>query len=156
MQATTDARPAAYRPGLPTGIPNPAPRPGWDVGTDRRIDDGETLARGLGWFSIGLGLAEVLAPDQLCEALGMEGKESLIRFYGLRELAAGVGILSGRKPAGWLWARVAGDALDLATLAAALDDNDKRGNVAGAIAAVAGVTLLDVICARQLSGGKQH
>ena len=73
------------------------------------------LARGLGWFSIGLGLAEMLAPRMLGNQLGMEGKESLLRFYGAREMAAGVGILMSDNPGPWIWGRVAGDALDLAS-----------------------------------------
>lgn len=111
------------------------------------------LARGLGWFSIGLGVAEMLAPTTLAEQLGMQGKEPLLRFYGARELAAGIGILASSNPALWVWGRVAGDALDLATLAAGLDnENPNKGNVAVALAAVAGVTALDAICAKALSG----
>jgi len=111
------------------------------------------LARGLGWFSIGLGLAEMLAPRMLGKQLGMEGKESLLRFYGAREMAAGVGILMSDNPGPWIWGRVAGDALDLATLATGLDkQNPRNGNVAIALAAVAGVTALDCISARALTG----
>ena len=49
----------------------------------------DTLARGLGMFSIGLGLAEVFAARSLTRFLGMEGHETLIRAYGLREIANG-------------------------------------------------------------------
>jgi hypothetical protein len=116
-----------------------------------------TIARGLGWFSIGLGLAEMLMPRTLGEQLGREGKESLLRFYGTRELVAGIGILTTSNPAPWIWGRVAGDALDLATLATALrEDNPHKGNVAIALAAVAGVTALDVVCAQTLSGTQGH
>ena len=72
----------------------------------------EKVATGLGWFSIGLGLAELLAPRQLSHFIGMEDggrKTTVLRTYGLREISAGVGILMQPKPAGWLWARVAGD-----------------------------------------------
>ena len=49
------------------------------------------------------------------------------------------------KPIG-LAARIAGDALDLGTLATALHrDNPKRRNAAVAIALVAGITLLDLV-----------
>lgn len=110
------------------------------------------LARGLGWFSIGLGLAEMLAPRMLTEQMGMQGKESLLRFYGAREMAAGVGILMSDNPAPWIWGRVGGDALDLATLAKGLDEhNPRKGTVAIALAAVAGVTALDCISARALT-----
>jgi hypothetical protein len=111
------------------------------------------LARGLGWFSIGLGLAELLAPRMLTEQMGMQGKESLLRFYGAREMAAGVGILMSENPGPWVWGRVAGDALDLATLAPGLDKhNPRKGNVVIALAAVAGVTALDCLSAQALTG----
>jgi hypothetical protein len=111
------------------------------------------LARGLGWFSIGLGLAELLAPRMLAEQMGMQGKESLLRFYGAREMAAGVGILMSENPGPWVWGRVAGDALDLATLATGLDkQNLRKGNVVIALAAVAGVTALDCLSAQALTG----
>ena len=112
----------------------------------------QTLARGLGWFSIGLGLAEVAAPGAMTRALGMEGQEGLVRAYGVREMATGIGILAAKDKAPWLWGRVAGDALDLATLGTGLtDDNPKRGALGMAVAAVAGVTAADLYCAQVLS-----
>jgi hypothetical protein len=115
--------------------------------------DALALARGLGWFSIGLGLAEVLAPRRLARALGMDGHENLVRTYGLREITTGIGILAAPDPKPWIWGRVGGDALDLATLAGALGpDNRRQENVGIALAAVAGVTALDLYCAQALSG----
>jgi hypothetical protein len=112
----------------------------------------DALARGLGWFSIGLGLAELLAPGRLAGALGMQGKEALIQGYGAREIATGVGILAAKDPTPWIWGRVAGDALDLATLATEVArGNRERQNLGIAIAAVAGVTALDILCAQTLS-----
>ncbi len=115
-----------------------------------------SLARGLGWFSIGLGLVEVLAPGRLTRALGMRGHEGLVQAYGMREIAAGIGILAADDPAPWVWGRVGGDALDLATLATWLaGSNPRRGNVGLALGAVVGVTVLDVVCAHMLSGEKR-
>jgi uncharacterized membrane protein len=114
----------------------------------------EKLARGLGWFSIGLGLAEVLAPRGVARIAGVRGNHtSLIRLFGLREIASGIGIfMQGRRPAEAVWSRVAGDALDLAALAAAFASPDARkGRVAFATANVLTVTALDVLCAQQLS-----
>jgi hypothetical protein len=112
----------------------------------------DTLARGLGLFSIALGVVEVAAPRALARALGMKGQEGLIAGYGVREIATGIGILASKDPTPWIWGRVAGDGLDLATLATALEgSNPKKGNVGIAMAAVAGVTALDVYCAQQLS-----
>lgn len=110
-----------------------------------------TLAGGLGWFSIGLGLLEVTAAEKVAGALGMEGHETLIRLYGIRELAAGLGILTSADKEPWLRARIAGDALDLGTLAFALHDgNPQRRNARLALMAVAGLTALDVWCAGRL------
>jgi hypothetical protein len=57
----------------------------------------------------------------------MQGRESLVRAYGFREVAAGMLSLSIEKKA-VLWSRFAGDGLDIATLMAGLrDDNPKKG-----------------------------
>jgi len=120
------------------------------------VDAGK-LARGLGWFSIGLGLAEVLAPGGVAKISGVSRKNTgLIRLLGLREIAHGVGIFSqGRRPAEAVWARVVGDALDLACLGAAFaSPTTKKGRLAFATANVLAVTALDVLCAQQLSGGE--
>lgn len=104
----------------------------------------ERLARGLGWFSVGLGIVELVAPGQLARALGLDGKEGLIRAYGARELASAIPTLSVDQPMG-LAARIAGDALDIGTLATGLHPgNPKRDNVMIAVALVAGITLLDL------------
>ena len=50
------------------------------------------------WFSIGLGLAELVAPRALTRALGAEGHETMVQGFGLREIAAGeVGVEMLRK-----------------------------------------------------------
>lgn len=117
----------------------------------------DTLARGLGLFSIALGVVEVAAPRALARALGMKGQEGLIAGYGVREIATGIGILASKDPTPWIWGRVAGDGLDLATLATALEgSNPKKGNVGIAMAAVAGVTALDLYCAQTLSWESPH
>jgi hypothetical protein len=108
----------------------------------------DRLAKGLGWFSIGLGAAELFAPQRITRALGMEGKEALVRAYGAREIASGVLTLSADKQAG-LWSRLAGDGLDIATLTSGLSQYDpKKDNVTFALMMVAGVTLLDLVAAQ--------
>ncbi len=112
----------------------------------------ERIAEFLGWFSIGLGVAEVLAPGVVAGAAGMKKKNGVLRLFGLREIAAGVGILTQRRPGPWLWARVAGDALDLAALGTGFASrNSARGRLAAATAAVAGVTALDIAAGRRFS-----
>jgi hypothetical protein len=111
------------------------------------VGSADRLAKGLGWFSLGLGLCELLAPQKITRALGIEGQESLVRAYGAREIGSAILCLSTEKQAG-LWSRVGGDALDIATLMTAYrDDNPKKDNVALALAAVAGITLLDIATA---------
>jgi hypothetical protein len=113
------------------------------------------LARGLGWFSIARGLTELIAARPLARALGMDDGETLLQAYGVREIATGIGVLAADDPAPWIWGRVGGDALDLATLATGLDeDNPQRANVGLAIAAVAAVTAVDLVCATGLSAGE--
>lgn len=108
------------------------------------LTGGDRLARALGWFSIGLGVTELIAPGRIARTLGLDGKEGVIRAYGARELASAIPTLSVDKPVG-LAARIGGDALDLGTLASALrPDNPKRHNAAIATALVAGITLLDL------------
>lgn len=118
--------------------------------------DAEKLARGLGWFSIGLGLAEVLAPRGIARIAGVRGNTGLIRLFGLREIASGIGIFAQdaqeKRPALAVWSRVAGDALDLAALGAAfVSPSSNKGRVAFATANVLAVTALDVLCAGRLS-----
>jgi uncharacterized membrane protein len=117
---------------------------------------GEGLANFLGWFSIGLGVAQVTAPGAVARLAGIDDDDrtrTVMRAAGLREIAHGLGIFSTKpRPAGAVWSRVAGDVLDLAFLGKALgnDDND-RGRTSAATAAVLGVTVLDVLCAQQLA-----
>ena len=111
----------------------------------------DRMARNLGWFSFGLGAMELLFPERITRALGMEGHEDLIRAYGVREVAHGVLSLSIEKKAG-LWSRVAGDGLDIATLIGSLrEDNPKKHNVALALLMVGGITLLDIAAAKEVS-----
>lgn len=110
-----------------------------------------TFAHGLGWFSIALGAVEVAAPRRLGRLIGAERNVGLLRLCGLREIAAGVGILAGRRQAPWIWSRLLGDALDLALLASLLRSRRSgRGGTLVAAAGVLGVTALDAWCARRL------
>jgi len=109
------------------------------------------LAVGLGYFSVGLGLLELLGTRRLERWFGVENAR-LIRAYGVREIATGVQILMGSRLAPLLWGRVAGDVLDLGTLGvAARDEDSNRRNLAIAAGAVAGVMLLDILDGMALS-----
>ena len=121
-----------------------------EPGDPQVIDTGESslmpvdrVGRVLGWASFGLGALELFAPKVLTKWLGMEGREALVRAYGVREFGAGVMCLSTNSDVG-AFSRAAGDALDLATLATAYnDDNPKKRNVGIAMAAVAAIGIAD-------------
>jgi hypothetical protein len=110
-----------------------------------------SAARALGWLSIGLGVAGLLLPRLLGRFVGMEGREGSMRVCGAREIATGIGILNSPDPLPWVWARVAGDALDIAALGAGFIGSERKGSVALALGAVAGVTLADVATGQILS-----
>ncbi len=118
-----------------------APRP--------KGDGAERLSRALGWFSLGLGVTQLLAPRTISRAAGVDDHPGLLRAVGLREIASGVGILSQPKATGWLWSRVAGDAMDLALLGIAATAPGKSGTrrrrVAMVTTAVAGIAALDLL-----------
>lgn len=110
------------------------------------------VARGLGWLSVGLGLAQIIAPRAVCRLVGLPPAPTFMRLMGVRELACGIGIITQRNPAPWLKARVAGDAIDLVCLAAAAPMSASRGaRLGAAFGAVAGITALDVYCSDELS-----
>lgn len=112
----------------------------------------DRLARNLGWFSIGLGVVELFGAHRITRALGMEGQETMVRAYGLREIGAGMMTLSVDKEVG-LASRIVGDGLDIVTLGSAMHpDNPKQDNVAIALVMVAGVTLLDFMAAGAAAG----
>lgn len=114
---------------------------------------GDRLAEGLGWFSIGLGLLEIMAPRDIAQGLGLGHKENLVRAYGAREIANGMAILAteGETRKALIWARLGGDVLDILTLAPGLSGrNPRRGAAMAAMAAVLGVTALDALCIQAL------
>ncbi len=112
----------------------------------------EGLAQGLGWFSLGLGAAEIVGGAAIARWLGKPELTPVIRAYGVREIVTGVGILGSKDATPWIWGRVGGDAVDIATVLPALEaSNPRRGNAMIALMALAGATALDVVCARNLS-----
>jgi uncharacterized membrane protein len=121
-----------------------------DRPTRRRRETGQSpfpVSRGLAWFSVGLGLCQLLAPRRVARLIGLSDRPrtlALMRALGARELIVGVGLLARRRSSPWLWARVAGDAVDLGLLSNVLRSPEvERARVGGALAAVAGVSLLD-------------
>lgn len=127
------------------------------------------LANSLGWLSLGLGVPQVIMPGRVARLIGVRDDRQArrwMRAVGLREHAAAAGILTRRKPIGWLSARVAGDAMDLALLAVALRREDRsrrrwalgrrrhdhdRRRIGLAMGAVGGVLAADALAAVSLT-----
>jgi uncharacterized membrane protein len=127
------------------------------------LADERKLAALLGWASLGLGVPQTTSPGRFDRFIGVrpDAKPRAITVFacGLRELAAGAGILAleRRRPARWLWARVAGDALDLVLLTRALQNRPYRpARTVGAVGAVVGITAADVYVAVQNSRRRQQ
>lgn len=109
----------------------------------------------LGVFSVALGISQLAAPDGVASFIGIKPRPRTrwaLRALGVREILSGLGILARRGSAGPLWARVAGDAMDLALLGSSFGGrgNDSTRLIA-ATAAVAGVAATDVYAAARSS-----
>lgn len=120
----------------------------WKYGSDSSLSASDALVRGIGLFSLGLGVAELVAPGRITRTFGLEGKENLIRAFGAREIAGGIGTLSiNPQPA--LWARFAGDVMDAATVALGTrhEDEEKRRNAWIGVGAAVGFAALDAFAA---------
>ncbi len=110
------------------------------------------LARGLGWFSLALGAAELAMPKQLARGIGVPvgaKTSTIMRVLGAREVLSGLAVLVAPRRSLPLWARVAGDAIDLILLGSAARSRSAAVRLAGAAVAVAGVAAIDVIAARR-------
>ncbi|MDQ1681433.1 MAG: hypothetical protein QOI42_2292 [Frankiaceae bacterium] len=120
------------------------------------------IPRTLGLFSLGLGAAQLAAPQRVNELIGVRTKDRSVlaqRAVGMRELTAAAGLLGPSRSAPWLWSRVAGDAMDAAMLRRALHGNlPDRDRTTRALVAVLGIGALDalsaVIVSRQFPTGR--
>lgn len=115
----------------------------------RSLQPSDRLARGLGWLGLGVGLYQLLAPRSVTRALGVEGAEAIVCACGARGVVTGLGALSVN-PKQALWARSAGDIMDLAALLALLADRDhpKRESVKLALVAVGASAAASLYCAQ--------
>ena len=117
--------------------------------SETRETEKDPVTQALGWFSIALGAAELFTPGAVARVVGVDEDENrgLLRVYGVRELLAGAAIISRPKPTYWMWNRVLGDCIDLASLYRAMrTPGNNRVKLAVATVAVLGVTALDIAC----------
>jgi hypothetical protein len=111
------------------------------------------VAKFLGTFSLGVGVAQIAVPERVNELIGVKDtpKARMIqRLIGAQELSAGQGVFAFSPPTPILWSRVAGDVLHLGLLANALTGKrNDRTKLIRAFGAVAALGIVDgVIAAR--------
>ena len=85
----------------------------------------QRLAAGLGWFSLVFGIAGLASPRAMARLIGIPDDPRLVnilRAFGTRGVASGLGLLAQQDQAGWAWSRIGGDVVDLAFLAAAANE----------------------------------
>ena len=133
------ARSTALPASQPAGRPPPAGR------------TPDPLTRGLGWASAALGVPQLVAPRWFNRFIGVgeaPRHQATTALVGVRELTAAAGLLGSENPV-WLWARVAGDLMDLGLLGWSLASHDREGweRTVAATAAVAGLTGVDLYAA---------
>jgi uncharacterized membrane protein len=115
----------------------------------------EALVKGLGAASLGLGLAELVAPDKVAALAGLDDSSPVrpvIRVLGVRECGHAAALLFG--PSKLVWTRVVGDILDLTLLAAGVATRGRGRRRRGMLAAVAlaGIGGADLYAALRTTG----
>jgi hypothetical protein len=106
----------------------------------------------LGLASAGLGLAPLLLPRQVLRVTGVDDvpeNRTMARAVGVRELVVAAGLLRGRRPRLWTWARVAQDAVDLGVVGYAMEGKagTQRGRLLRTARLLAGIGAVDLAAA---------
>jgi uncharacterized membrane protein len=129
---TWGSRSSSYRNGGTRSSSFTSQRSAEVSGTVSTSDD--WLTRGLGWASAGRGVPLLLAPGWSARVIGVGDaprNRAAAAVVGVRELAAAAGLLLSESPV-WLWARVAGDVMDLGMLSRALINQQRQQQMADA------------------------
>ncbi|MFG1658259.1 SRPBCC family protein [Micromonospora chersina] len=125
-----------------------------------RQEEVQRRGRGLGWMSLGLGVAQLAAPDTVRRISGVDDSptsRAVVPLVGARELVHAAGLLTSRRKSAWTWTRVVGDAMDLTSLGMAIAHRGgrRRRRLLGVTGAVLGITVLDVLTAVQATRAKE-
>lgn len=112
------------------------------------------LSAGLGWFSLGLGAAQLAVPGHINSLIGVRdtgGTRMLQRLFGAQEVGMGMGIFSAPRRDLIVSSRVAGDAVHISLMAASLSSkHTNRARAATTLAVLGGVAALDAVTAASL------
>lgn len=105
-----------------------------------------TLARGMGAFSLGVGLAEVAAPRAIARLIGADARGAtpvILRALGAREIAHGIGIFARPRS---VWTRLVGDLIDVAFVGLQFRGRRRdRTRLWATVGALLGVGALDAL-----------
>jgi hypothetical protein len=109
-----------------------------------------TLARPVGWFSLALGAAELVAARRIAAAHGAPEAKNLVRGFGVREIASGAAVLAWPNSSLPFLARAAGDVLDMGAAGMATRQGSDRSRklAIGTLVAVGAFLALDLLLAR--------
>lgn len=101
------------------------------------------IAKSLGAFSFGLGVAQLAVPERVNDLIGVKDTpktRAIQRAVGFQELTAAQGIFALSPPTPVLWTRVLGDIVHLGLLGKSLgnrrNDDSKLKRTIGAVAAI--------------------
>ncbi len=105
-------------------------------------------------MSLGLGVAQLAAPDRVRRLSGVDDSatsRTVVPLVGARELVHAAGLLTSRRKGAWAWTRVVGDAMDLTALGMAIAHRggSRRRRLLAVTGAVAGITVIDLLTAVQ-------
>lgn len=113
----------------------------------------QRFATGVGWVSLGMGVAMTLAPRRSAALLGWAERERLARLVGGVDLILGAGLLRGRGRARWMLARALPNAILFLIYTRVLAEG-RHDRVRPAAGMMATLTLFDYSLSRQLREAK--
>ena len=125
-----------------------------------RQDEVQRWGRGLGWMSLGLGVAQLATPGTVRRISGVDDSptsRAVVPLVGTRELVHAAGLLTSRRKSFWAWTRVVGDAMELTSLGMAIAHRGgrRRQRLVGVTGAVVGITVVDLLTAVQATRAKE-
>jgi uncharacterized membrane protein len=115
------------------------------------------IAAGLGLFVLGLGITKLLAPRTVSTTSGVNASEGLIRTSGALNVASGINILNGGKPAPLGLARLGCIAMEATLIGRAATNAksaDRRSRIGITAAVIGAAAVFDLITAVQ-QGSRQ-
>jgi hypothetical protein len=112
------------------------------------------ISKGLGWMSLAMGLAHLLAPDRLSRAAGDRGKISAARRRGLRQVLSGSGLLRGRNETKDAWPPLGARAFKGVRLLDGLRKAPRQRRLASAAGLTIAFTLINFLGRRLRNEGR--